>query len=219
MNSSLPHYRDAAEAAQPDSWNDSLVLPGEPQGPRSFRVDFEAISAGQIPSAACSIQATVKSSVGLVRGIGKCRSKCVRGKINALMASLPYLCLFNEQAGKGRFGIGLRFTMAQIVYSEGSVAVDLKGLLVSLPLVNARRFHHLAAVGMEKIGYEVKREFLVPNRGDGRRGKIDIVGRRNNEIVAIELDHVSARAKSLYKIKHFKPATARLVVCREVGGV
>lgn len=218
MNSSLPHYRDAAEAAQPDSWNDSLVLPGEPQGPRSFRVDFEAISAGQIPLQPVRYRAQQKQG-GLVRGIGKCRSKCVRGKINALMASLPYLCLFNEQAGKGRFGIGLRFTMAQIVYSEGSVAVDLKGLLVSLPLVNARRFHHLAAVGMEKIGYVVKREFLVPNRGDGRRGKIDIVGRRNNEIVAIELDHVSARAKSLYKIKHFRPATARLVVCREVGGV
>lgn len=48
MNSSLPHYRDAAEAAQSDYWKDSFVLPGVPKGPRSFRVDFEVVSTGRI---------------------------------------------------------------------------------------------------------------------------------------------------------------------------
>lgn len=104
--------------------------------------------------------------------------------------------------------------MSRIVYLQGSLTDELADLLTSLPLCDAGRFHHLAACGMEKQGWKVKRNFVVPNRGDGRRGKIDIVARRESECVAIELDHVEARAKSLFKLRNFTEATARLVVVR-----
>lgn len=108
-------------------------------------------------------------------------------------------------------------SMSRITYQQGSVAEDLQRLLLSLPLCDAGRFHHLAACGMEKLGYWVKRNYLVADRGDGRRGKIDIVAKRGEEVVAIELDHVEPRAKSLYKIQNFTAATTKLVVCRYDG--
>lgn len=82
---------------------------------------------------------------------------------------------------------------------------------------------HTAAVFMHQLGwllaesgYLVRREVLVENRGDGHRGRVDLVAERDGCRVAIECDRKTARRKSIMKLGQV-PATGRLVVCREAA--
>lgn len=49
----------------------------------------------------------------------------------------------------------------------------------------------------------IQKEVYVPNRGDGRSGRIDIVYKKNGKIIAIELDRIVPRKKSIFKLKLF----------------
>lgn len=78
----------------------------------------------------------------------------------------------------------------------------------------ARDFHgEVEAMLRVEGGWSVRREVVVQDRGDGRRGKIDLVATKDGRTVAIELDCRSPRAKSLRKLEAFN-AHERIVILR-----
>lgn len=77
----------------------------------------------------------------------------------------------------------------------------------------AKGFELLVANELKAQGYQVKREVWVDDRGDGRRGRIDLVASKDNEVHAIELDLASPRMKSALKLLEY-PATHRWIVLR-----
>lgn len=104
--------------------------------------------------------------------------------------------------------------MSRIAYLSGDVDADLKLFLESVHPCHSEQFHCEVVRGMKTLGYEVKRNVTVGDRGDGARGRIDVIARRDAELIALELDHSRPRKKSLFKIKHYPNATGRIVVCR-----
>ncbi|NER80387.1 MAG: hypothetical protein F6K42_12580 [Leptolyngbya sp. SIO1D8] len=75
-------------------------------------------------------------------------------------------------------------------------------------------FHRHVEAGLARLGYEVHREFEVPDRGDGRRGKVDLVIIREDCWIGIELDNQSAREKSIQKLESLKNARGCLIAVR-----
>lgn len=53
---------------------------------------------------------------------------------------------------------------------------------------------------LEKFG-KVKRQIWVNNRGDGRRGRVDIVLDIDGENIGIEIDRMTPRKKSIFKLQ------------------
>lgn len=78
---------------------------------------------------------------------------------------------------------------------------------------DAAHFHREVAAMLEGVGWEVSREVRVQDRGDGKRGRIDIVARKDGRTAAIELDCRSARFKSLHKLASIA-ADVRVVILR-----
>lgn len=77
----------------------------------------------------------------------------------------------------------------------------------------APAFQDAAQALLMADGWSVRREVYVDDRGDGYRGRVDLVAQANGLTVGIELDNWSPRAKSLHKLRCMK-ADARLVVLR-----
>jgi hypothetical protein len=75
-------------------------------------------------------------------------------------------------------------------------------------------FRNLIQRKLEGAGYETRCEALVFDRGDGSAGRIDIVAKRGEEILAIECDRQQPREKSIAKLTAYD-ATRRLIVLRE----
>lgn len=66
---------------------------------------------------------------------------------------------------------------------------------------SALEFHNSAISTLQAAGLDVHREYQVPERGDGREGRIDIVVTDGNGTrCGIELDRISPRQKSLLKL-------------------
>lgn len=61
--------------------------------------------------------------------------------------------------------------------------------------------------------YECTREVHVPDRGDNRPGRIDLVAKKLDSIVAIEFDRSSPRLKSVFKLRQYK-ATSKYILLR-----
>ena len=76
---------------------------------------------------------------------------------------------------------------------------------------SAIKFHNALEVRLKAQDLTVKREYPVQDRGDGRKGYIDLVVLEPSR-AAIELDNVNPRRKSLMKLKTFDGE--RLVVLR-----
>lgn len=74
--------------------------------------------------------------------------------------------------------------------------------------MTAGELHDVAEVALRDTGFAVAREVRVPDRGDGRPGKVDLVldGR-----VAVEIDREQPRAKSIAKLQSFP---GRIVLLR-----
>lgn len=64
---------------------------------------------------------------------------------------------------------------------------------------------------LRQKGYTVELEVEMPY--GTRRGRIDLVARREGETIAIELDRLSPRKKSITKLNLY-PATRRIVLLR-----
>lgn len=79
----------------------------------------------------------------------------------------------------------------------------LKGLRPIGPL-NATALQDEAEAALRGTGMAVLREVIVNDRGDGYRGRIDLVARHEDgSCCAVELDNRSVRAKSMRKLRGF----------------
>lgn len=67
----------------------------------------------------------------------------------------------------------------------------------------ASAFNAILRYRLEQAGCDCRDEVIVPNRGDGRRGKVDIIVDAP-QAIAIEVDRRSPRKKSLHKLTWFK---------------
>ncbi|HEY2459610.1 MAG TPA: hypothetical protein VGI16_02335 [Candidatus Acidoferrum sp.] len=86
----------------------------------------------------------------------------------------------------------------------------------------ARLFHAAMEKSLRERGWRVHREVQVPNRGDGIRGRIDLVATQADIRVAIELDNVITRKKSRFKLSQFEGPgfiilrqSARIIPCNQ----
>jgi len=77
--------------------------------------------------------------------------------------------------------------------------------------MKAREFENLVSLELEKHG-TVKRQVIVPNRGDGRRGRIDLTFKAHQVEYPIEIDRKSARQKSIFKVKSFDQNRAFIIL-------
>lgn len=71
----------------------------------------------------------------------------------------------------------------------------------------------LVALGAE----ELETEYHVPYFGAGeiwRRGRVDIRCRVEGDVIALELDNMTPRRKSVFKLQSMKDADVKAVVCR-----
>lgn len=86
------------------------------------------------------------------------------------------------------------------------------GAVVALD--DAREQQQAIGAALTEVGFVVVTEYEVPDRGDGRAGRIDLVATRNGVVVAIEVDRVEARDKSLRKLASL-PDVLKVLVLRE----
>ena len=83
---------------------------------------------------------------------------------------------------------------------------------------NARDFHDCCESLFRGKGRAVVREFEVENRGDGRRGFVDLAVygpsgvSGQNEMIGVELDFMRPRKKSLIKLQNYFGSW--MVACR-----
>src|SRR5688572_11637592 len=107
--------------------------------------------------------------------------------------------------------------MSYLAYSEGFTEPSIVTALLAVGNdgEDARTYHRLISQVLEQSGYIVSVDHPVPDRGDGRSGKIDIVAWSKDgwHTLAIELDRHSPRNKSIFKVKNYRPASGRLVIC------
>lgn len=68
-------------------------------------------------------------------------------------------------------------------------------------------FNHLSAKDFSFLvcshlnnGILIK-EFPVPDRGDGRSGRVDLIYKKRNKTIAFEFDRLIPRKKSIFKLK------------------
>jgi hypothetical protein len=66
---------------------------------------------------------------------------------------------------------------------------------------------------LKKHGYVCSSEFPIADRGDGRRGYIDVYAARDGVRLAIEIDNRSPRKKSIVKLNRLPHAT-RIILLR-----
>lgn len=78
---------------------------------------------------------------------------------------------------------------------------------------DAGEFHDAMVGTLEAAGWLCTREFPVPDRGDGRAGRIDIRAERGGIVAMLELDRGAPRDKSLRKLEAVD-ADLRMVVLR-----
>lgn len=68
--------------------------------------------------------------------------------------------------------------------------------------IKSRDFEDLIFSKLKKFG-KVKKQVSVLNRGDGRKGRIDLVFQPYRFEYAIELDRKTPRAKSIFKVSNY----------------
>ena len=73
--------------------------------------------------------------------------------------------------------------------------------------------HDAAIRTLSALGFACEREHPVASRGDSRPGRIDVFASRGEERIAIELDRLTPREKSLVKLSQVD--AVRVVVLRE----
>ncbi len=80
------------------------------------------------------------------------------------------------------------------------------------PFSAADEMHDAVDRLLREHNCEVSREFEVSDRGDGRRGFVDLVAKYGDSLLAIELDRSSPRVKSVFKLRQIE--AERVVVLR-----
>lgn len=67
---------------------------------------------------------------------------------------------------------------------------------------------------LEENGFTWKSEIAIPDRGDGKSGRIDLIAIRGNEKYAIEIDYVTPRDKSVFKLNNFDDDYVKVILLR-----
>lgn len=93
-----------------------------------------------------------------------------------------------------------------------SVRELLQGIVDRSTATSAAEFHAFVAGELRGIGWAVEEEVEVPDRGDGRCGRVDLLVTAPVR-VAIELDRGSVRTKSVNKLQQID--ALRIVVLRD----
>lgn len=109
-----------------------------------------------------------------------------------------------------------------VAWSTGELPPDLIEACAELqPTSEASTFHKQTAEMLLSLGFDVKSEVPVPNRGDGRKGRVDLVALREATVLVVECDCISAREKSIRKVLalrehlHLPPEQPGLVLVRD----
>jgi hypothetical protein len=97
----------------------------------------------------------------------------------------------------------------EVVVLDGFVPDDALSVLLGSPTVGRRTVIGVLAGPLERLGYGLRTNVAVRSRGDGHGGRIALVARRGDEVLAIEQ---SDRVKSRAKLESFAEATARVIV-------
>lgn len=77
--------------------------------------------------------------------------------------------------------------------------------------------HSLVSNTLKQLGFAVRDEYPVENRGDGRKGNVDVVAERDGFRLAIEIDRSTPRKKSVIKLKAVADCY-RLILLRNYDG-
>jgi hypothetical protein len=102
------------------------------------------------------------------------------------VSSIPTLPPRAEE-GEGHHGQGL--------------SIDVVEALAALPDdLTAAAFHDAAEQALAALGFVVEREVWVSDRGDGRRGRIDLAASRGGRRLVLELDDRTPRQNSVQKL-------------------
>lgn len=80
--------------------------------------------------------------------------------------------------------------------------------------MTAKEFSDMILGEFNERGFEIHREVVVKNRGDGHAGRIDAVLERNGKEVAFEFDKCSPRVKSVYKLMHLPSHFRKFCILR-----
>jgi|TARA_R100001530_G_C4321023_1_gene155821 hypothetical protein len=77
--------------------------------------------------------------------------------------------------------------------------------------VKALVFEDIIAHILNPFG-TLERQVKVPNRGDGRKGKIDLVLHTTEESIPIEIDRTTPRKKSIFKVSNYYSKNAYIII-------
>lgn len=77
--------------------------------------------------------------------------------------------------------------------------------------IGAKEFEDIVCSKLEKSG-KIERQFVVPDRGDGRGGKIDVVWEFEGQLIPIEIDRKRPRQKSVFKVRSVNKENAFVIV-------
>lgn len=66
---------------------------------------------------------------------------------------------------------------------------------------------------------DIEKEVSVENRGDGKKGRVDIVFNTKNEKWGIEVDRKTPRYKSMEKLRNLKNCDHLYVILRSPFGI
>jgi hypothetical protein len=68
-----------------------------------------------------------------------------------------------------------------------------------------------------KRGFSCELHVLIPDRGDGNKGRIDIIATKDDTKLAIMLDNTKPRVKSVKKLQLLTDNYIKCIICRVVG--
>lgn len=66
--------------------------------------------------------------------------------------------------------------------------------------MKAKDFEVLVCEKLKKLG-EVKKQVRVPDRYDGRFGRVDLVLNTGRQVIGVEIDRKTTREKSVFKLR------------------
>jgi Holliday junction resolvase len=104
--------------------------------------------------------------------------------------------------------------MGWIGWSRGRLPDDARACVLAARGDSAADYANDLRARLVAAGYDVTGEVPVTDRGDGRRGRVDLVATRGGETVAIECDRLSPRRKSVVKLGQIEGASALVVALR-----
>jgi hypothetical protein len=103
-----------------------------------------------------------------------------------------------------------------VAWRRGDIPDDVLDAVRDAAGTSSQTFVLDLARRLHGAGYSVRQREVIPDRGDGREGRIDLVVTRADLTIVVECDRKTARRKSVIKLGRY-PATGRLVVCREAA--